>query len=294
MMRFAASGVRTPLWLPPSVSFAIAAICSTAGVSGAFLLLPFQISLLGFVGPAVTPTNHLFNAIAIPSGVYRYIRERRMVWPLALLLLVGTVPGVVAGSLARMHLLADPRAFKLFVGLVLLLIASRMLLQVARPRAKSAAPSGPLQVDIRRFDIGRLEFDYAGAGYGISSWGLALITTAIGAIGGAYGVGGGSIISPLLVSVFKQPVHAIAGATLSSTFVSSLVGIGSFALAGPLFGRPAVMPDWQLGGLLGVGGLAGMYCGARVQRYLPARAIEATLAALVTVVAARYVIGFFW
>ena len=31
------------------------------GVSGAFLLLPFQVSVLGFTSPAVSPTNLIFN-----------------------------------------------------------------------------------------------------------------------------------------------------------------------------------------------------------------------------------------
>ncbi|MBT4507566.1 MAG: sulfite exporter TauE/SafE family protein, partial [Desulfobacula sp.] len=45
---------------------------SMGGVSGAFLLLPFQMSFLGYTSPSVSATNHVFNIVAIPSGVYRY------------------------------------------------------------------------------------------------------------------------------------------------------------------------------------------------------------------------------
>jgi len=79
------------------------------GVSGAFLLLPFQMSVLNYVAPSVSATNLVFNLVAIPSGVWRAAREGRMNWPLARLITLGTLPG----------LLADPRGFKLFVGLVL-------------------------------------------------------------------------------------------------------------------------------------------------------------------------------
>jgi len=60
------------------------------GVSGAFILLPFQINILGFTNPAVSSTNFAYNIVAIPSGVYRYFKEGRMAWPLACAVFVGT------------------------------------------------------------------------------------------------------------------------------------------------------------------------------------------------------------
>jgi len=49
-----------------------------AGVSGAFLLLPFQVSVLGFTSPAVSATNLVYNLVATPGGVYRYARGGRL------------------------------------------------------------------------------------------------------------------------------------------------------------------------------------------------------------------------
>ena len=112
--------------LPFLVAFGVSTVTSTAGVSGAFLLLPFQVSVLGLTGPGVTPTNHLFNVIAIPSGVYRYVREHRMVWPMAGAIVVGALPGVVLGVLIRIRLLPDARSFKAFMGGVLLLLGVRL------------------------------------------------------------------------------------------------------------------------------------------------------------------------
>jgi hypothetical protein len=45
---------------------------SMGGISGAFLLLPIQMSVLGFTTPSVTSTNFLFNVTGTPAGVYRY------------------------------------------------------------------------------------------------------------------------------------------------------------------------------------------------------------------------------
>jgi hypothetical protein len=288
---FPISGVRVFPLVPFLAALLLSTFTSMGGVSGAFVLLPFQVSVLGFTGPAVTPTNHLFNVVAIPSGVYRYARERRLVWPLTIVILLGTVPGVVLGSWARIRYLPDPRHFKLFVGLVLLLIGVRLALKVLRPSGDTIAPPSPGPVRTLRFDLRRLEYEYAGAVHGISSPALFLLTAVVGMIGGAYGVGGGAIIAPFLVSLFGLPVHSIAGATLSGTCVTSFVGVLFFA-AGPAFGAPRLSPDWLLGGLFGLGGLCGMYSGARLQRRVPARWIESILAVGVCAMALSYIVGF--
>lgn len=292
-MHFPTSGVQVHPLIPFGAALGISALTSLGGVSGAFVLLPFQISVLGFSTPAVTPTNHLFNVVAIPSGVYRYIKERRMVWPLALVILVGTLPGVIAGSLVRLYLLPDPRHFKLFMGLVLLLIGVRMLLKVLRGSSPAAPAPQQLEVEITRFDLARLEYTYGGATHSISTATLALLTAIIGVVGGAYGVGGGAMIAPILVTLFDLPIHTIAGATLSGTCLTSVFGVLFFVLARPMLQIEGVSPDWMLGGLLGAGGMLGMYTGARLQRLVPARAIEALLGLAVSGLAASYVVRFF-
>ena len=60
--------------VPPLVAFGISFFTSMGGVSGAFLLLPFQMSVLGFTGPSVTSTNFLFNVTGTPGGVSVWYR----------------------------------------------------------------------------------------------------------------------------------------------------------------------------------------------------------------------------
>lgn len=79
-MHFPTSGVDVFPLIPFIVAFVVSFFTSMGGVSGAFLLLPFQVSVLGFTSPSVSPTNLVYNIVAIPSGVYRYIKEGRMAW----------------------------------------------------------------------------------------------------------------------------------------------------------------------------------------------------------------------
>ena len=140
-MYFPVADIEISPWLPPLVAFGISFFTSMGGVSGAFMLLPFQVSVLHFDSPAVSATNHLFNIVAIPSGVYRYIREGRMVWPLTWAVIIGTLPGVFIGSIVRIRYLPDPTSFKRFAALVLLYIGIRLVRDIF---SRSSVPAAKI------------------------------------------------------------------------------------------------------------------------------------------------------
>jgi len=58
------------------VGYAVAVLATPAGVSGAVLLLPFQVRVLGVPSLVATPTNLLYNVIATPGALYQYGRRR--------------------------------------------------------------------------------------------------------------------------------------------------------------------------------------------------------------------------
>ncbi len=294
-MRFPVSGVECSPWMPPLVSFVIATLSAPAGVSGAFLLLPFQMSVLGFTSPGVSPTNLIYNIVAIPGGLWRYARERRMCWPLAVMIVIGTLPGVFLGAVARIRWLPDARGTKLFVGCVLAVLAARLFSQ-AGARERSAGRCLPGSV-VRTTAISsrRIEYEFGGATYGFHPAVVLALSLAVGFVGGVYGIGGGAIIAPFLVAVLGLPIYTVAGAALLGTFVTSLAGVACFELLGltSLGAAAQVRPDWALGVLFGLGGLAGTYAGARLQRYLPALWIRLLLASLAAALALAYIGQFF-
>jgi len=57
--------------------YAVAVLATPAGISGAVLLLPFQIRVLDVPSLAATPTNLLYNVIATPGALYRYWGRNR-------------------------------------------------------------------------------------------------------------------------------------------------------------------------------------------------------------------------
>jgi uncharacterized membrane protein YfcA len=190
-------------------AFAIAALATPAGISGAvLLLLPFQVSVLGTPSPAVTPTNLLYNVVATPGALYRYWRQGQAGGRLALVLIAGTLPGVIAGSVIRVELLPGPRVFDLVVAAVLLPLGAWLAL--ARPAPTGTArPARPPRV--------------------IPPPVLVLVSAAVGCVGGIYGIGGGSVLAPILIGTGRRPAD-VAPAALAATFVTSVAGVATFAI----------------------------------------------------------------
>jgi len=314
-MTFPVSGVETAIWIPPLVGMVISFFTSMGGISGAFLILPFQMSFLGFTSPAVTPTNLVFNVVGIPSAVYKYFKEGRMNWPLAWNIIAGTVPGLFLGLFIRVWYLPDPKAFKLFAGCVLFYIGGRMIYQLVIDRGKKSSekaaeakmrrhaadqstttgnPGGPA-ICTKSWTLSCTEYEFFGECFKFHTTGLFILALVVGLIGGVYGIGGGAIIAPFIVSFFGLPIHTIAGATLMGTCVTSIGGVIFYELMGPYVALPgqSVRPDWLLGFLFGIGGFVGMYMGAACQKYVPGSVIRPALAVVIAGVGARYVVGYF-
>jgi hypothetical protein len=319
IVHFDVSGVVTSIFIPPLVAFAVSAFTSMGGVSGAFLLLPFQVSILNFTTPAVSATNFVYNIVAIPSGVYRYLKEGRMAWPLTWIVIVGTLPGVLIGYYLRVLYLPNPKAFKFFVGCVLLYIGVRLLYELsARSQkgkqamkaletkfndhvkkmkaARNAKVSAGLPADavVRTvsFSLSRVEYEFWGQRFSYNTMGMFVLACVVGIIGGTYGIGGGAIIAPFCVAVFNLPVYTVAGAALLGTFLTSIAGVFFYSVI-PAQAGTATRPDWLLGFLFGAGGFAGMYVGARLQKFVPQTFIKAMLGVIIAFLAARYIWQFF-
>lgn len=299
MFEFPISGVETYWWLPTLVAFCISAITSTGGVTGAFILLPFTVSILGYGSPGVSPTNLLYNVIAIPAGVWRFHQEKRMLWSLAWATVLATLPGQTIGAIIRLKYLPDARSFKLFAGFVLLYLGGKLLQDILTRRSSNSASgtaAGHRQITRQHLGLRCLSYDYDGGSYSITTWPVVLISFVVGIVGGIYGIGGGALLSPYFVAIYQLPVHSIAGAMLLGTFLSSVAGVIVYMSVSPFFtpGGSVVMPDWYLGLAFGIGGAIGVYVGARMQRHVSPRVIKMVLVVALLWIAVQYIGGYFW
>jgi len=243
--------------------FVIAVVTAPVGVSGAVFLLPVQLDLLDVPSPAVTPTNLLFNVVATPGALLRYRAQGQRPGELTRWMLVGTIPGVIVGAVIRVLFVPDVRAFRLVAAGVLLPIGVWLTIRAMRPHRVSRRPPLP-----RRW--------------------VSVIGGVVGVAAGLYGIGGGSLLAPILVATGLS-VATVAPAALTATLVTSVVGALTFALLA-LVAPGAVAPEWVLGLVCGLGGLAGGYVGARLSRRLPERALTLLLGLTATALAIFYVV----
>ncbi|MGV9408685.1 sulfite exporter TauE/SafE family protein [Nocardia sp. NPDC003693] len=239
----------------------VAMLTAPVGVSGAVFLLPVQISVLGVPSPAVTPTNLLFNVVSIPGALRRYSRRGPLRSPLTRILLSGTLPGVVVGAIIRVFLVPSTGAFKLIAaGLLMPLGVWLCLRTAAQIRDDRPRPS-------TRF----------------------ITTTAlvVGVVGGIYGIGGGSLLSPILVGR-GVPVADVAPAALTSTLLTSIAGAATYLGIAMVTGGTDIAPAWAIGLSCGTGGLIGGYLGAHLQPRLPERGLRFALGGVAIATAGIY------
>jgi uncharacterized membrane protein YfcA len=85
------------------------------------------------------------------------------------------------------------------------------------------------------------------------------------------------------------PVATVAPAALASTFVTSVVGAGAYAVLA-MTTTGDIAPNWLRGLSGGPGGLVGGYLGARLQPRLPETALRLMLGILALGVGALYAV----
>jgi uncharacterized protein len=240
--------------------FVVALVTTPVGVSGAVFLLPVQLDVLHVPNPSVTPTNLLYNVVAVPGALFRY--RGRLRGPLVGRLLMGTVPGVVVGAGLRVWLVPGPTTFRGVAAVVLLVLGGWLVVRSVRDVPDPASvhpPAGPS---------------------------LVALSFVVGVVGGVYGIGGGSILAPLLVGRGMR-VAEVAPAALASTFVTSLVGALAFAVIA-LGADGSISPEWATGLAAGVGGLLGGYWGARWAHLVPERGLRLLLGGVAMALAVTY------
>jgi uncharacterized protein len=111
---------------------------------------------------------------------------------------------------------------------------------------------------------------------------LAAIGTAAGAFSGLFGVGGGTIIVPLLVFWFGYGERLATGTSLAAIVIIAILAAGLHGAYGNV--------DLSKGLLLSFPAVAGVVLGTAAQQRLPERALSLFFAALLLAVAVELIV----
>ncbi len=111
---------------------------------------------------------------------------------------------------------------------------------------------------------------------------LALLGTAAGAFSGLFGVGGGTVIVPLLILWFGYAERVATGTSLAAILLIAVLASAAQGALGNV--------DPAKGMLVGIPAVAGVVAGTTLQQRIPGRAISLIFAVLLLAIAAELII----
>jgi uncharacterized membrane protein YfcA len=111
---------------------------------------------------------------------------------------------------------------------------------------------------------------------------LALSGVVVGAISALFGVGGGTVMVPLLVLVFAVGQHVAQGTSLLVIIPTAIAGVMSHHKKGYV--------DYAYAALLGAGGIVGANLGSRLALGSSASVLQVIFAAVLVFVGTRLVV----
>lgn len=112
---------------------------------------------------------------------------------------------------------------------------------------------------------------------------LGAIATAAGIFSGLFGVGGGTVIVPLLIVWLGYGEREATGTSLAAIVVIAGVAAGAQAVYGNVRAGDAL--------LVGLPAVAGVLAGTALQQRVPQRAVSLMFAAVLVVAAVELLIG---
>jgi uncharacterized protein len=238
------------------------------GGGGSILAVPLMVYVVGVSSPHMAiGTSAVAVAVNALINLLGHARDKNVKWPCAAIFATFGVAGAALG--AEFGKAVDGNRLLTAFGVLMVLIAALML----RPRPGGDNPEVRLDVA----SAPRLLPPLAGTGFGV------------GALSGFFGIGGGFLIVPGLVTATSMPLLNAIG--------SSLVSVAAFGATTAISYAAAGLVDWKLAGLFIAGGAIGGFLGIKLasalskERRLLTRIFAAIVATVGFYVAAKGLLG---
>ena len=227
------------------------------GGGGSILAVPLMIYAVGVSSPHVAiGTAAVAVAASAAISLVGHARDRNIKWPCATAFALAGIVGSALG--AQVGKAVDGAKLLAGFGALMIAIAAVML----RPRRGGDDPG----VHLDRASALRLLPPLAGVGF------------AVGLLSGFFGIGGGFLIVPGLVSATSMPLINAIG--------SSLVSVAAFGMTTAVSYAASGLVDWPVAGLFILGATIGSRLGLRLAGRLArrTRALSLIFSAVVALV----------
>ncbi len=269
------------------MSAAVGFISGLFGIGGGFLMTPLLI-FLGVPPATAVATSSAQIAASSMTSVIGHWRRRAVDVKLGAVLVAGGLAGAGLGVLAfnairragQLELVIMLSYLVLFgaIGSMMLWESLRAMLKARAgapaPRRRAARPAWLKWPPRMRFQR---------SGLYVSAVPLVGLAALIGFIGALLGIGGGFIMVPMLLYLFRVPASVVAGTSLFQILVTMTVATVLHAVSNQSV-------DIVLALLLIVGGVFGAQFGTRASRNVQGASFRLLLALLLLGVGARFAV----
>jgi uncharacterized membrane protein YfcA len=221
--------------------FVTALLYSSVGHAGASGYLAVM-SILGMAPASMRPIALFLNLIVATIGTVQFARAGYFRWSLFWPFALTSIPAAYIGG----RIALPSPAYRIIVGVVLLLSALRFVIALSAPDTARRTPPLPLSL---------------------------VIGAALGLLAGLTGVGGGIFLSPVLLLAGWADLRTTAATSVAFILANSASGL--VAQRAALAAVGSIAPAWAIAAV--VGGLLGAYLGSK---RLPSPALRGMLAAV--------------
>ena len=209
------------------------------GGGGSILAVPLMVYGVGVSSPHVAiGTSAVVVTVNAFINLLAHAREKTVKWSCAAVFALAGMTGAAAG--ATLGKAVNGQRLLAGFGVLMIVVAALML----RPRRGGEDP----HVRVDPTTAKRLLPPLLGLGFGV------------GTLSGFFGIGGGFLIVPGLVSATAMPLVNAIG--------SSLLAVAAFGATTAVSYAASGLVDWPLALLFLVGGVAGGFVGVRLVRRL--------------------------
>ncbi|MFD2656313.1 sulfite exporter TauE/SafE family protein [Gracilibacillus thailandensis] len=254
---------------------------SIVGFGGGVILVPILLIL-----HSTTPLFDWANASTIVgisliimiftamSSTYAYAKSERIDYKSGLYFIAGSLPGGVLG--AWLNQFVDTDMFSLFLGIFMLLIFTMFLFKKAPNQMKDDINLATSQKVVREVKIGDAVYRYS-----FSPFIAVAIAFTVGMLSGFFGIGGGSLMVPAMIILFRFPPHIATATSMFMILALSIVSSGTHIALGHIewIYVWAFVPGAWFGGILG----------AKINQQLSSKAVEYLLRAVVLLIGLRLI-----
>jgi uncharacterized membrane protein YfcA len=248
-------------WLLPIFGFLIGIAASLTGVGGGIFIVPLLTLLYDFKTVVATGTSLATIILTSIASTVNYIKQNRVYIKIGLFLALATAPGAWAGA----ALTAEP-TIKSSLGEIfavfLLLVAAQMIYNALSTKSEGRCTQKDTAFESGLFRNRRKLL----LGLCLSFFG--------GVASGLLGVGGGTILVPIMCYALNFPIHFSIPTSMLMIF-TSITGVANHLQMGN------VNPEFAL--YLGVGSIFGAQIGAYTGKKLSSRNLKLVFAAMLIV-----------